>query len=131
VDPEKPDLSARGSESLRPWLGEHQRKGAIEPRAAMPRDDLDHQHRANDAAELKLVWRWAFDADLGHRRGGALVLVGGHRLAGVDKDALADSGLKSMRRGAVLDIFPSMNHGPCPRLPDRNRPLWLTHRPPP
>jgi hypothetical protein len=91
----------------------------------MPFDDIDHQHRANDAAELKLVGRWALDAATGHELGPALVLDSRHALAGVDVDALADGGLEWTRRvrATVLDIFPSMDDGPCKGLPDGYRPL--------
>jgi hypothetical protein len=40
---------------LRPCVSELQRKRAVEPSAAMPRDDNDHQHAANDTAESEIV----------------------------------------------------------------------------
>jgi hypothetical protein len=36
-------------------VSEHQRKRAVEPSVAMPRDDIDHQHAANDTAESEIV----------------------------------------------------------------------------
>jgi hypothetical protein len=91
----------------------------MEPSAAVPRDDLHHQHAADHAAELKRVGRWAFDADAGHELGPALVLDSRHALAGVDVDALADGGLELTRRvrATVLDIFPSVDDRPCKRQP--------------
>jgi hypothetical protein len=89
----------------------------------MPFDDIDHQHAADHAAESKIVWRWAPDADAGHELGGALVLDSRHALAGVDVDAVTDGGLKSMRCATVLDIFPAMDDGPSKGLADGYRPL--------
>jgi hypothetical protein len=63
-----------------------------EPSAAMPFDDIDHQHAANDPAPRKLVGRGAPDADLGHELGGAFVLDSRHALAGVDHHAVTDGG---------------------------------------
>jgi hypothetical protein len=90
----------------------------------MPGDDIDHPNSADDAAESEIVGRWAFDAETGHELGGVIVLDLRHRLAGVDKDALADAHAVGADGGlgTVLDIFPSVNDGPRPRLANRYRP---------
>src|ERR1700729_1642284 len=75
-----------------------------EPPAAVSGDDADHQHRTDDAAPRKLVGRWAPDPDLGHELGGAFVLSPRHALAGVNIDAVTDSGAVGVDggRGTVL-----------------------------
>jgi hypothetical protein len=85
-----------------------------EPPAARSGDDADHLHRTDDAAPRKLVGRWAPDADLGHELGGAFVLGPRHALAGVNVDAVTDSGAVGADggRGTVLDVFASMDDRP-------------------
>jgi hypothetical protein len=84
------------------------------PPAAVSGDE----HRTDDAAPRELVGRWAPDPDLGHELGGAFVLSPRHALAGVNVDAVTDSGAVGADggRGTVLDVFASMD--------DRSR-IWL------
>ena len=86
----------------------------------MPRDDIDYQYTADDAAESEIVGRWAFDADAGHERGCALVLGPCHTLAGVNVDAVTDSGAIGADGGCgtVFDVLPAMDDGPRKGLTD-------------
>jgi hypothetical protein len=113
--PGRAQAPTHGAERFWPCVSERERRRPTEPPAAAPRHDVGDHHAADHAAELKLVERLT-GPQTGHELDGALVLGPRHALAGVDEDALTDSGLELARRGAVLDVLAAVDHRPSEGL---------------